>query len=98
MASVASDLDQFLDSVGTFFSNLAGLSWGPLLLALLCYAAYLTLRSPALFNAVQAAYPLEHVRWRDVWGAYVAGVGINQVFPRRGGARRSCLLPRPSGA
>ena len=96
MASVASDLDQFLDSVGTFFSNLAGLSWGPLLLALLCYAAYLTLRSRALFNAVQAAYPIEHVRWRDVWGAYVAGVGINQVFPLGGGTLVQYFLTRIS--
>jgi uncharacterized membrane protein YbhN (UPF0104 family) len=95
-ASLTSDVDQFLDSVGTFFSNLAGLSWGPLLLALCCYAAYLTLRSRALFNAVQAAYPIEHVRWRDVWGAYVAGVGINQVFPLGGGTLVQYFLTRIS--
>jgi uncharacterized membrane protein YbhN (UPF0104 family) len=95
-ASVGSDLSRFFDSVGTFFSNLAGLSWGPLLLALLCYAAYLTLRSRALFNAVQAAYPAEHVRWRDVWGAYVAGVGINQVFPLGGGTLVQYFLTRIS--
>ncbi|HMJ03042.1 MAG TPA: lysylphosphatidylglycerol synthase domain-containing protein [Conexibacter sp.] len=96
IASIGSDLDQFFDSVGTFFSNLAGLSWGPLLLALLCYAAYLTLRSRAIFNAVQAAYPIEHVRWRDVWGAYVAGVGINQVFPLGGGTLVQYFLTRIS--
>jgi uncharacterized membrane protein YbhN (UPF0104 family) len=96
IASLSSDLSQFFDSVGTFFSNLAGLSWGPLLLALLCYAAYLTLRSRALFNAVQAAYPIEHVRWRDVWGAYVAGVGINQVFPLGGGTLVQYFLTRIS--
>ena len=84
-ASLGSDLSQFLDSVSTFFSNLADLSWGSLLLALLCYALYLTLRSRALYNAVQAAYPAEHVRCRDIWGAYVSGVGINQVFPLGGG-------------
>jgi glycosyltransferase 2 family protein len=96
IASIGSDLSQFFDSVGTFFSNLAGLSWGPLLLALLCYAAYLTLRSRALFNAVQAAYPIEHVRWREVWGAYVAGVGINQVFPLGGGTLVQYFLTRIS--
>jgi uncharacterized membrane protein YbhN (UPF0104 family) len=95
-ASIGSDLSQFLDSVGTFFSNLAGLSWWPLLLALLCYAAYLTLRSRALYNAVQAAYPTEHVQWRDVWGAYVAGVGINQVFPLGGGTLVQYFLTRIS--
>lgn len=94
--SIGSDLSQFFDAVGTFFSNLAGLSWGPLLLALLCYAAYLTLRSRAIFNAVQAAYPLERVRWRDVWGAYVAGVGVNQVFPLGGGTLVQYFLTRVS--
>ena len=96
LASVASDVSQFLDSVGTFFSNLADLRWGPLLLALVCYVAYLTLRSRAIANAVQAAYPAEHVRWRDVWGAYVAGVGINQVFPLGGGSLVQYFLTRIS--
>ncbi len=96
LASLGSDVSQFLDSVGAFFSNLAGLSWGPLLLALLCYAAYLTLRSRALRNAVQAAYPTEEVRWRDVWGAYVAGVGVNQVFPLGGGTLVQYFLTRIS--
>jgi uncharacterized membrane protein YbhN (UPF0104 family) len=96
LASLGSDLSRFFDSVGTFFANLAGLSWGPLLLALLCYAAYLTLRSRAVFNAVQAAYPAERVRWRDVWGAYVAGVGVNQVFPLGGGTIVQYFLTRIS--
>ncbi|HKG40279.1 MAG TPA: lysylphosphatidylglycerol synthase domain-containing protein [Conexibacter sp.] len=95
-ASLGSDIGQFFDSVGTFFANLAGLSWGPLLLALLCYAAYLTLRSRALYHAVQAAYPTEHVQWRDIWGAYVAGVGINQVFPLGGGTLVQYFLTRIS--
>jgi uncharacterized membrane protein YbhN (UPF0104 family) len=95
-ATIGSDVSQFFDAVGTFFSNLADLSWGALLLALLCYAAYLTLRSRALCNAVQAAYPTEHVRWRDVWGAYVAGVGINQVFPLGGGTLVQYFLTRIS--
>jgi uncharacterized membrane protein YbhN (UPF0104 family) len=96
LASVGSDVSQFLDAVGTFFSNLAGLRWGPLVLALLCYAGYLTLRSRALLNAVQAAYPAEHVRWRDVWGAYVAGVGVNQIFPLGGGTLVQYFLTRVS--
>jgi uncharacterized membrane protein YbhN (UPF0104 family) len=96
LASFGSDVSQFFDAVGTFFAGLAGLSWGPLLLALLCYAAYLTLRSRALLNAVQAAYPAERVRWRDVWGAYVAGVGINQVFPLGGGTLVQYFLTRIS--
>lgn len=96
LASLGSDVNQFLNSVGTFFSNLADLSWGPLLLGLVCWAAYLLLRSRALRNAIQAAYPTEHVRWRDVWGAYVAGLGINQVFPLGGGTLVQYFLTRIS--
>jgi uncharacterized membrane protein YbhN (UPF0104 family) len=95
-ASVGSDISQFFDSVGEFFSSLAGLNFIALLLALACYAAYLTLRSRALFNAVQAAYPAETVRWRDVWGAYVSGVGINQVLPMGGGTIVQYFLTRIS--
>jgi len=96
LASVGSDVDQFFDAVGEFLSNLTGLSWGPLALALLCYVGYLTLRSRALLNAIQAAYPTEHVRWREVWGAYVAGVGVNQVFPLGGGTLVQYFLTRVS--
>lgn len=95
-ASLASDVSRFLDSVGEFFASIAGLHWPALLLALLCYAAYLTLRSRALFNAIQAAYPAERIRWRDVWGAYVSGVGINQVFPLGGGTVVQYFLTRIS--
>ncbi|HST39540.1 MAG TPA: lysylphosphatidylglycerol synthase domain-containing protein [Conexibacter sp.] len=95
-ASLGSDISRFFDSVGEFLANLAGLNWLALLLALLFYFAYLTLRSRALFNAVQAAYPSEHVRWRDIWGAYVSGVGINQVFPLGGGTIVQYFLTRIS--
>ena len=32
-----------------------------------------------------AAYPDERVRWRSIYAAYVAGVGVNAVFPARAG-------------
>ena len=95
-ASLGSDLSRFFDSVGEFLSNLAGLNWRALLLALAFYFGYLTLRSRALFNAVQAAYPAEQLRWRDIWGAYVSGVGINQVFPLGGGTIVQYFLTRIS--
>jgi uncharacterized membrane protein YbhN (UPF0104 family) len=95
-ASLGSDISRFFESVGEFFASLAGLNWLALALALLFYFGYLTLRSRALFNAVQAAYPAEEVRWRDVWGAYVSGVGINQVFPLGGGTIVQYFLTRIS--
>ncbi len=95
-ASLGSDISRFFDSVGEFLGNLAGLNFLALLLALVCYFGYLTLRSRALFNAVQAAFPAERVAWRDIWGAYVSGVGINQVFPLGGGTIVQYFLTRIS--
>ncbi|MCW2951138.1 MAG: hypothetical protein JWQ48_308 [Conexibacter sp.] len=87
---------QFFDSVGKFFSSLAHLSWGPLLLGLLCFALYLTLRSRALFNALRAAFPAEQIEWRKIWGAYVSGAGIGQVVPLGGGTVVQYFLTRTS--
>ena len=95
-ASVGSTIDQLLSSAGKFFSSLASLRVVPLLIGLLCYAIYLGLRSRALFNAVQAAYPDERVRWRDVWGGYVAGYAVNNVFPLGGGNIVQLFLTRVS--
>src|SRR5947209_18793303 len=92
--SVGSTLSHLVASAGTFFSQLAALSWGPLLLGLALYAGYLTLRSRALFGALGAAYPGEPIRWRDVWGAYMVGYAINNVFPLGGGYLVQIFLTR----
>lgn len=89
-------VSHFFDSAGTFFSQLANLSWGPLLIGLGCYALYLTLRSRALWGAVQAAYPDTRVRWRDVWGAYMVGYAVNNVSPFSGGNIPQLFLTRIS--
>jgi uncharacterized membrane protein YbhN (UPF0104 family) len=75
----------FFDSVGEFFSNLASVQWGSLLVGLTFFAIYLSFRSRAYFNVVRAAYPGSRIRWRDIWGAYVAAYGFNNVVPARGG-------------
>jgi uncharacterized membrane protein YbhN (UPF0104 family) len=95
-ASLGSDISRFFNSVGDFFANIAGINWLALLFALVAYFAYLTLRSRALTNALRAAYPDEQVRWKNVWGAYVSGVGINQVFPLGGGTIVQYFLTRIS--
>jgi uncharacterized membrane protein YbhN (UPF0104 family) len=92
--SIGCTVSHLVDSAGTFFSQLAGLSWGSLLLGLLFYALYLLLRSRALWGAVQAAYPDERVRWRDVWGGYMVGYAINNVFPLGGGNLAQLFLTR----
>jgi uncharacterized membrane protein YbhN (UPF0104 family) len=93
-SSIGSTVDSLINSIGTFFSQLADLSWVALLLGLALYAVYLLLRSRALFNAVRAAYPQERVRWRDVWGAYMVGYAINNVFPLGGGSVAQLFLTR----
>ncbi|HEY1567726.1 MAG TPA: lysylphosphatidylglycerol synthase domain-containing protein [Solirubrobacteraceae bacterium] len=95
-SSIGDTITNFFSSAGTFFSQLASLSWLPLLLGLACYSLYLLLRSRALFNAVRAAYPGQSVRWRDVWGAYMVGYAVNNVFPLGGGNVVQLFLTRIS--
>jgi len=95
-SSIGDTITSFFSSAGTFFSQLAGLSWLSLLLGLTLYAGYLLLRSRALFNAVRAAYPGVTVRWRDVWGAYMVGYAVNNVFPLGGGNIAQLFLTRIS--
>ncbi len=92
--SVACTVSDLLDSAGTFFSQLASLNWLSLLLGLALFALYLLLRSRALWGAVQTAYPRVRVRWRDVWGAYMVGYAINNVFPLGGGNIAQLFLTR----
>ncbi len=93
-SSIGSTISSLIDSAGTFLSQLADLNWVPLLVGLGLYALYLLLRSRALFNALRAAYPRERIRWRDVWGAYMVGIAINNVFPLGGGNIAQLFLTR----
>jgi uncharacterized membrane protein YbhN (UPF0104 family) len=92
--SILDTIDSLLSSAGKFFSQLASLSWPSLLIGLGLYALYLLLRSRALFNAVRAAYPDGRVRWRDVWGGYMVGYAVNNVFPLGGGNIAQLFLTR----
>jgi uncharacterized membrane protein YbhN (UPF0104 family) len=84
-ASLGDSFQSFFDAVDSFFSNLASVRLGPLVLALLLFTAYLTLRARASFNILRAAYPDERFNFREIWGAYFAGYGFNAVIPARGG-------------
>jgi uncharacterized membrane protein YbhN (UPF0104 family) len=74
-----------LDAADAFFDGLTSVHWGPLVLAVLCHLVKVAVRTRAWRNIVQAAYPRSNVRWRSVYGAYVAGVGVNAIVPARGG-------------
>jgi uncharacterized membrane protein YbhN (UPF0104 family) len=75
----------FFDAIDKFFSSLAAVHWGPLLLALAAFFVYLTLRARASFNILRAAYPDGEFRFLVIWGSYWAGYGFNNVIPARGG-------------
>src|SRR5436305_15163623 len=92
--SIGDTISSLFDSVGTFVSQFANLDWVALVIALFGYGMYLLLRSRALCNAIRAAYPDREVRWRDVWGAYMVGYAINNVFPLGGGNIAQLFLTR----
>lgn len=85
IAGLGDSFTSFFDAVGSFFSNLAGVSWPALLLALILFTVYLTLRARASFHILRAAYPDERFAFKRIWGAYFAGYGFNAVIPARGG-------------
>jgi uncharacterized membrane protein YbhN (UPF0104 family) len=74
-----------LHALGVFFSHLAAVEWKWLALAVLAQLGKLLAVSRAWCNIVRAAYPHERVRWRTMFGAYVAGTGVNAIIPARGG-------------
>jgi uncharacterized membrane protein YbhN (UPF0104 family) len=75
----------FFDAIDKFFSSLAAVHWGPLLIALAAFFLYLSLRARASFNILRAAYPDRDFPFKKIWGAYWAGYGFNNVIPARGG-------------
>ena len=81
--SIGSTITNVLNSAGNFFSQLSDLSWGSLLIGA---RAVRGLPAAALAGAVQrgaGGVPGVEVRWRDVWGAYMVGYGVNTVVPAR---------------
>jgi uncharacterized membrane protein YbhN (UPF0104 family) len=85
LAAVGDSFESFFDAVDKFLANLAGVSWGSLIVALIAFGIYLTFRARASFNVLRAAYPAERFRFLHIWGAYFAGYGFNSVIPARGG-------------
>ena len=84
-ATIGESFRSFFDAVDQFFSSIAEVRLGPLVLGLLLFGIYLTLRARASFNILRAAYPDERISFKEIWGAYFAGYGFNAVIPARGG-------------
>jgi uncharacterized membrane protein YbhN (UPF0104 family) len=74
-----------LHAIGVFFSHLAAVEFQWLAFGILAQLGKLAAVSRAWTNIVRAAYPQERVRWPTMFGAYVAGTGVNAIIPARGG-------------
>ena len=75
----------FFHAVSVFWSHLAAVRWQALAIALGCQYLKLLLRGVAWRNILAYAYPETRVRTLPVFGAYVAGVGVNAIAPARVG-------------
>jgi len=78
-------VDALFDAIRSFLDQLTSIAWAPLGVAVLCHFGRIVSRTRAWLNIVGAAYPDAAVRWRDVLGAYGAGIGTNALLPARGG-------------
>jgi len=74
-----------LDAVAAFWDYLASIHLLLLGIAIGCHVAKTMCTSRAWRNVLAAAYPAERIRWLSIYAAYVAGVGVNAVFPVRAG-------------
>lgn len=78
-------IHSILHAIGVFFDHLASVEWKWLLLGIACHLCKLVAVSRAWRNIIKAAYPDRRVRWPQLFGAYVAGTGVNAIVPARGG-------------
>ena len=89
-------MSAFFDAVGDFLGSLASIRWFALLIGLVAFIAYLTIRARAYFHVLRAAYPEESFEFRKIWGAYMAAYGFNNVVPARGGDIIKLFLTKTS--
>jgi glycosyltransferase 2 family protein len=78
-------IHSILDAIGVFFDHLASVEWKWLAIGIGCHLCKLLAVSRAWRNILKAAYPDQRVRWPQMFGAYVAGTGVNAIVPARGG-------------
>jgi uncharacterized membrane protein YbhN (UPF0104 family) len=94
--SLGSSIESFLDAAEAFFSNLAAVHWGALVLALALHLLHQLARSRAWFNTLRAAYPDQRFEWRRIAGAQLVGVGVNSIMPARAGDVTKIYLAKHS--
>lgn len=75
----------FFDAIVHFGESLRAIGWRWVALAAACHVLRLGVRVLGWRTILMAAYPGIRVPRRGVFGAYVAGVGVNSITPARGG-------------
>jgi uncharacterized membrane protein YbhN (UPF0104 family) len=78
-------MDRLLHAIERFGEYLGSIGWGAVALALTFHLLKVITRTRAWRNVIAASYPETDVRWRSVFGGYVAGTGVNAVLPARSG-------------
>jgi len=79
------DVRAFVDAFEAFARHLAAVSWTALFFAVVCHVLRLASRVRGWQNILGAAYPGARIRFRSVFGSYLAGVGVNAIAPARAG-------------
>jgi hypothetical protein len=79
----AERLSGFTRAADILFNYLTAVAWNAVALALLCHLAKMACRTRSWLNILAASYPGVRIRWRGIFGAYVAGVGVNAIMPAR---------------
>jgi uncharacterized membrane protein YbhN (UPF0104 family) len=74
-----------LDGIDAFLDQLTSVHLLPALIAVLAHIIRLACTSTAWRNVLAAAYPEKRVRRLPIFGAYLAGVGVNAIIPVRAG-------------
>ncbi len=85
VADLDSNVEAFVNAAGEFFTHLSEVSWTPFALALGFLAAMQISRAWAWRNVLHAAYPASKIAFLPLSAAYLAGAGINAIFPARAG-------------
>ena len=78
-------IHSILDAIEVFFGHLAAVHWSWLAVGILVHLCKLAAVSRAWRNIIKAAYQDRPVPWPQMFGAYVAGTGVNAIIPARGG-------------
>lgn len=76
---------RILDALESFIDRLGSVDLLPLSLAIGCHLVKMACTAMAWRNVLAAAYPETAVRWRSIYAAYLAGVGVNAIAPARAG-------------